>query len=96
MPTPPHIVHMSSLAVYGEATGDVDESTKPVGRLSDYGAAKVAAERAAWLAPSVVTLRPGIVYGPGSVQWSERIARLLVGHRIGDLGRGGDSVIWST
>jgi 2-alkyl-3-oxoalkanoate reductase len=90
MPEPPHIVHMSSLAVYGEATGEVYESTPPTGTLSGYGAAKIASERASAAAPSVVILRPGIVYGPGSLQWSERIASLLKVHRLGDLGRGGD------
>jgi nucleoside-diphosphate-sugar epimerase len=90
MATPPRIVHFSSLAVYGEATGDVDESAAPVGRLSAYGAAKFETERLAGANPSIVTLRPGIVYGPGGAQWSGRIAQLLLAHRLGDLGRGGD------
>jgi len=90
MPQPPRIVHFSSLAIYGEAAGDVDESAAPVGRLSAYGAAKFETERLAAANPSVVTLRPGIVYGPGGAQWSGRIAQLLYAHRLGDLGRGGD------
>jgi nucleoside-diphosphate-sugar epimerase len=89
-PTPPRIVHFSSLAVYGEATCDVDESAAPVGRLSAYGAAKLETERLAADNPSIVTLRPGIVYGPGGAQWSGRIAQLLYAHRLGDLGSGGD------
>jgi len=89
-PNPPRIVHFSSLAVYGEAAGDVDESAAPVGRLSAYGAAKFETERLAAANPSIVTLRPGIVYGPGGAQWSGRIAQLLRAHRLGDLGRGGD------
>ena len=89
LPAPPRIVHLSSVAVYGEAEGEVDESTAAVGRLSDYGAAKVAAERAAAGAPAVI-LRPGIVYGPGSVQWTERIGQWLLQRRIGDLGPQGD------
>jgi nucleoside-diphosphate-sugar epimerase len=90
MPQPPRIVHFSSLAVYGEAVGDVDESAAPVGNLSAYGAAKFETERLAAANPSIVTLRPGIVYGPGGAQWSGRIAQLLYAHRLGDLGRGGD------
>ncbi len=90
MPQPPRIVHFSSLAVYGEAVGDVDESAAPVGRLSAYGAAKFETERLAAANPSIVTLRPGIVYGPGGAQWSGRLAQLLCAHRLGDLGRGGD------
>jgi nucleoside-diphosphate-sugar epimerase len=87
---PPRIVHFSSLAVYGEAVGDIDESAAPVGRLSAYGTAKLETERLAAANPSIVTLRPGIVYGPGGTQWSGRMAQLLYAHRLGDLGRGGD------
>ncbi len=90
MPRPPRIVHFSSLAVYGDAVGEVDESTAPVGHLSAYGAAKFETERLAGANPSIVTLRPGIVYGPGGTQWSGRIAQLLHAHRLGDLGSGGD------
>lgn len=90
MSQPPRIVHFSSLAVYGEAVGDVDESAVPVGRLSAYGTAKFETERLAAANPSIVMLRPGIVYGPGGAQWSGRIAQLLYAHRLGDLGRGGD------
>jgi len=90
MPHPPRIVHFSSMAVYGDAACEVDESAAPVGRLSAYGAAKFETERLAAANPSIVTLRPGIVYGPGGAQWSGRIAQLLYAHRLGDLGRGGD------
>jgi 2-alkyl-3-oxoalkanoate reductase len=90
MPGRPRIVHLSSLAIYGSATGDVDESTPPNGELGAYGAAKLQAERLATPELSLVVFRPGIVYGPGSAQWSERIAALLQSHRLGDLGRAGD------
>jgi 2-alkyl-3-oxoalkanoate reductase len=90
MPDRPRIVHLSSLAIYGAATGDVDESTPPKGELSAYGAAKLEAERFATSELSLVVFRPGIVYGPGSVQWSGRIANLLESRRLGDLGRAGD------
>ncbi len=40
----------------------------------------------------VVTLRPGIVYGPDSPWWSDRIARLLVAQRLGDLGARGEGI----
>ena len=90
MPDPPRIIYVSSQSVYGEAYGDVDETSPPVGAISAYGAAKAAAEREAATVPSTVILRPGIIYGPGSVQWSERIADWLMHHRLGDLGRAGD------
>jgi nucleoside-diphosphate-sugar epimerase len=90
MPQRPRIVHLSSLAVYGAAIGNVDESTPPHGELSPYGSAKLEAERLATPDLSLVVLRPGIVYGPGSEQWSKRIGDLLCARRLGDLGPAGD------
>jgi nucleoside-diphosphate-sugar epimerase len=90
MPLRPRIVHLSSMAVYGELEGDVDEGAAPGAGLSAYGAAKLEAERLAHASGLVVVLRLGIVYGPDSAQWSGRIARLLRSHRLGDLGTGGD------
>jgi nucleoside-diphosphate-sugar epimerase len=90
MATPPRIVHLSSMAVYGSATGVVEEDAALKGDLGPYSLAKIQAEREAGQCVSVVTLRPGCVYGPESSQWSGRIARWLVAHRIGDLGAAGD------
>jgi len=93
MPQRPRVVHLSSLAVYGSAEGSVDESAARGERLTGYGLAKFEAERLATRAAlPVVILRPGIVYGPGSTQWSGRIARLLRARRLGDLGRAGDGL----
>ena len=82
------IVHISSMAVYGDATGYVHEGTT-LRAASRYGSAKIACEQA--LAGTGATiLRPGLVYGPGSQQWVSRIGRLLSSHRLGDLGKHGD------
>jgi nucleoside-diphosphate-sugar epimerase len=89
---PPRVVHLSSLAVYGRTIGTVNESSALRGDLDEYSAAKVAAERALNRCPSVVMLRPGIVYGPNSPWWSDRIARLLVTRRLGDLGANGNGI----
>ncbi len=89
---PPRIVNFSSMAVYGSRAGAVDEDAPLDSPVSGYGAAKVEAERLAAGYGNVVTLRPGIVYGPHSPQWSGRIARLLHSHRLGDLGAGGDGL----
>lgn len=89
-PRPPRVIHLSSMAVYGSAVGSVDETAPLRGDGGAYAAAKVEAERLAASCGDVVTLRPGCVYGPGSVQWSERIARWLTAHRVGDLGAAGD------
>jgi nucleoside-diphosphate-sugar epimerase len=86
------VVHLSSLAVYGNATGTVDESAPLRGDLDDYSAAKVAAEIALGGLRSVVILRPGIVYGPGSTLWSRFIGRLLIAGRLRDLGTAGDGI----
>lgn len=89
-PLRPRVVHLSSMAVYGSQTGDVTENAAMRGDAGAYSAAKAEVERMAAGNPNVVILRPGCIYGPGSSQWSVRIARLLLAHRIGDLGCAGD------
>lgn len=88
---PPRVVHLSSMAVYGEATGLVEESA-PLRAPDPYGQAKIIAEHACTQYGAAVILRPGIVYGPGSRQWTERVARWLFAHRMGDLGAAGDGL----
>jgi nucleoside-diphosphate-sugar epimerase len=58
--------------------------------LGHYSAAKAAAESLLGKYENRVCLRPGIIYGPGSVWWSDRIARLLVSRRLGNLGELGN------
>lgn len=86
----PRLVHFSSMAVYGPVLGTIHETQPLATGLGGYGDAKVEAERVLSALPSVVTLRPGCIYGPGSPQWSLRIASLLRAYRIGDLGAQGD------
>jgi 2-alkyl-3-oxoalkanoate reductase len=88
--SPPRIVHLSSMTVYGSAVGEVDESAELRGDLGDYAAAQLAAERRAAAYPNCVVLRPGCEYGPSCPDWSGRIARLLMAGRLGDLGAAGD------
>lgn len=83
------IVHLSSMAVYGDATGRVAEDA-PLGGSGGYAGAKVAAERLSEMRGGVTILRPGCIYGRGSPQWTVRIAELLRARRIGDLGANGD------
>jgi len=85
------LVHLSSIAVYGAATGIVDETvTAPPGRLSQYATAKLRAEEyccaAAKAGLDVVMLRPSIVYGPFSTLWTAVYAVRLRTGRWGDLG----------
>jgi 2-alkyl-3-oxoalkanoate reductase len=86
----PRIVHLSTMSVYGSAVGLVDETAQLRGDLGPYSAAKVAAEEISSAYPHTIILRPGCVFGPGSEQWSIRIARLLLSYRLGDLGAAGD------
>jgi nucleoside-diphosphate-sugar epimerase len=91
---PRRIIHLSSMAVYGAATGTVLEDRGPVAPLTGYGQAKRDGERIVQKyvddGGDAVVLRPTCVFGPGSTQWTTRIARLLKARRIGDLGSAGD------
>ena len=91
---PVRIVHLSSMAVYGAATGTVREDIAPVAPLSGYSQAKLTSEalvqRYVDEGGQAVILRPTCVFGPGSAQWTTRIARLLQARRLGDLGAAGD------
>ncbi|WP_375454037.1 NAD-dependent epimerase/dehydratase family protein [uncultured Methylobacterium sp.] len=88
------LVHLSSMAVYGSASGTVNERRPLDGSGGPYARAKVACESmiaaSATVAARSVVLRPGCVHGPGSPQWTLRIGRLLRQYRIGDLGENGD------
>jgi nucleoside-diphosphate-sugar epimerase len=84
------------MAIYGAATGPVAEDTPPRAPLSGYGEAKRLCEALVHDyvrdGGDAVILRPGCIFGPGSAQWTVRIARLLRARRIGDLGAAGDGV----
>jgi nucleoside-diphosphate-sugar epimerase len=88
-PRLPRVVHLSSMAVYGAASGVVSESA-PLAGQDPYALAKIAAESDCGRYSEAVVLRPGIVYGPRSRQWTERVGRWLVQRRVGDLGAAGD------
>ena len=89
----PRIVHFSAIAVYGAATGRVDE-TRPPAPLDAYGRAKVACEQLLqhWTDDGrcVIALRPGIVYGPRSPLWNEKLARRIRAGAWGTFGRQGE------
>lgn len=75
------VVHLSSVAVYGDAPGDFDES-RPLERRGDpYGDAKIEAEELcrefAERGVPVAILRPSLVYGPFSASWTVEWAQRL-------------------
>ncbi len=96
----PALVHLSSMAVYGELEQTVDEATPLPPPSGWYARAKQAAEAQVLAlaresareaqATRVTVLRPGCVWGPGSTLWVERIVRWLHQGRLGDLGEDGD------
>ena len=90
-----NLILLSSIAVYGEAEGLVDEATPPRG-LDPYGAAKVACEAAirVWAQGErrAVLLRPGIVYGAGSLFWIDKLAQRLRAGAWGEMGARGEGV----
>jgi len=88
----PVIVHLSSMAVYGSAEGDIDESAPLRADLGPYASAKIASEQLARQYERRVVLRPGIVYGPGGALWSALVGRLLLARRLGDLGAAGAGI----
>jgi nucleoside-diphosphate-sugar epimerase len=88
----PRVIYLSSMAAYGSATGPVDETAPLRGDAGGYSHAKAAIDVLAASHPFAVRLRPGIVYGPQSDWWSNRIARLLVQGRLGDLGPHGEGI----
>lgn len=87
------IVHISSMAVYGDMNGTADEAAvlQPATR---YARAKAACEAVVQEFMSAggdaVILRPACVYGPGGEQWVGRICRWLCAGRIGLLGEFGE------
>jgi nucleoside-diphosphate-sugar epimerase len=87
------IVHLSSMALYGSATGAVDETAR-LQPVSAYGRAKADCELVVRDVIAgggeAVVLRPGCVYGPGGEQWVGRIARLLQAGRLVELGKMAD------
>ena len=91
------VVHLSSMSVYGSQEGWLQEQAPLDATLGWYARAKCEAERHmedfAHAGGTVVTLRPGCVWGPGSELWVGRVGRWLRAGRLGDLGAAGDG--WS-
>ena len=83
------VVLLSSMAVYGSATGVVDEHAAVV-EDNPYSNSRVKAEILAAAHANAICLRSGVEYGPGSERWTRMIGRLLLARRLGDLGAAGD------
>jgi nucleoside-diphosphate-sugar epimerase len=71
------VVHISTIAVYGEQTGALDESAPVQYTGNAYGDSKIAAEEVCESYADrvhVTMLRPSIVYGPFSQLWTIEFA----------------------
>lgn len=74
-------VYLSSAEIYGDQSETVDESFPYLESGSPYGRAKIEAEKACWSFGQkglpLTIIRPSIVYGPFSKDWTVRLAERL-------------------
>ncbi|MDT8368309.1 MAG: NAD-dependent epimerase/dehydratase family protein [Longimicrobiales bacterium] len=78
------VVHLSTVDVYGRPSGEVDESTPLDEGFGEYGDSKIRAEkicRASMNRVPITILRPTVVYGPFSPEWTLRFVRLMASGR---------------
>jgi nucleoside-diphosphate-sugar epimerase len=74
-------IHLSTAVVYGDVSGEIDETApfQPTG--TSYGDAKIEAEKLCWQfyerGLPITVLRLPIVYGPFSKNWTLRVAQRL-------------------
>lgn len=70
-------VHLSTIEVYGDVDGEIDETAPFQYTGREYGDAKIDAEKLCWefyeKGVPVTVLRPSIVYGPFSKDWVVRV-----------------------
>jgi nucleoside-diphosphate-sugar epimerase len=74
-------VHLSTTEVYGNVSGEIDDIFPCRNMGSPYGDAKIEAEKLCWehykRGLPVTVVRPSIVYGPFSTDWTVGFARKL-------------------
>ena len=88
------VVHISSVGVYGNSDGVIDENSALAAHGNTYAKQKIAAERICeqFIADGapVVIIRPSIIYGPFSYTWTVSFANRLWSGRWGTFGRAGE------
>lgn len=81
------VVHISTVDVYGEPSGDIAETQPQVYSGKVYGDSKIEAEKICWefyeQGLPITILRPAIVYGPFSKLWTIRYAERMVAKQWG-------------
>jgi nucleoside-diphosphate-sugar epimerase len=91
------IVHLSSLAVFGQTDGILHECSRPIPALGHrYAAAKLKVERVLAaddaLSARCLVIRLGCIYGPHAPVWVDRLLRLIHAGRLGSLGQRGQGI----
>lgn len=80
-------IHLSTVSVYGEAQGTVDEEKPYQVTGGDYGDSKIEAEKICWeffkKGLPVVVLRPSAIYGPYDKLWISKFAERLMSGQWG-------------
>ena len=96
-------VHLSTVSVYGNAEGLIDERAPVKFTGSEYGDSKIEAERTCVAYSTrglpVVVIRPSVVYGPYNRLWIEKFSeRLLSGNwnLFNEIGEGKCNPIYVT
>ncbi len=89
-------VHLSTIDVYGEAEGDVDEKIPYGYSGNEYGESKIESEQLCTeyyrKGLPVVVLRPSIVYGPYNKLWTLKFVERLVSGNWGIFDGYGDGL----
>jgi nucleoside-diphosphate-sugar epimerase len=79
------VIHMSSVATYGAAVGELTESMPLARSGSEYGDSKILSEELCWEYAqdglACIVLRPSIVYGPFSELWTVEFAERMISGR---------------
>ena len=75
-------VHLSTAEIYGFVSGNIDETAPFQYTGNDYNRTKIDAEKVCWThiqaGVPVTIVRPAIVYGPFSNNWSVRFAKMFI------------------
>lgn len=81
------IVHLSTTEVYGHVSGIIDETMPFQYTGNEYNRTKIDAEKICWeyiqKGMPIAIIRPSIVYGPYSQNWSVRFAKMFINGKWG-------------
>ncbi len=80
-------VHLSTAEIYGDAEGEISEEFPYKYTGNEYNQTKIDAEKVCWEYSKkglpLTVIRPSIVYGPFSKNWTTNFARMLVAGQWG-------------